>query len=168
MSDALTCGALFPPERSTAYVIGGVISFTLVVAVGVRVAFSKVARRPRNREINMPRWEKPNRTTCERCCSWKSEQWAKQHHINLLHYRSLPYFQPLSSARPPSAVSDHWWISCVTSPVPDSRERGTTPQCWLPPPQMDACPKTSTLQYCRAKTTAVSPAQKNTKGNMTR
>lgn len=42
-------------ERSTAYVIGGVISFTLVVAVGVRVAFSKVARRPRNREINMPR-----------------------------------------------------------------------------------------------------------------
>lgn len=35
--------------------IGGVISFTLVVAVGVRIAFSKVARRPRNRDINMPR-----------------------------------------------------------------------------------------------------------------
>lgn len=46
---------LFSPECSTAYVIGGVISFTLVVAVGVRIAFSKVARRPRNREINMPR-----------------------------------------------------------------------------------------------------------------
>ncbi|KAM9738179.1 protein shisa-7 isoform 2-T2 [Menidia menidia] len=42
-------------SSSTAYVIGGVISFTLVVAVGVRVAFSKVARRPRNRDINMPR-----------------------------------------------------------------------------------------------------------------
>ncbi|XP_068188601.1 protein shisa-7-like [Antennarius striatus] len=42
-------------SSSTAYVIGGVISFTLVVAVGVRIAFSKVARRPRNREVNMPR-----------------------------------------------------------------------------------------------------------------
>ncbi|CAB1415053.1 unnamed protein product [Pleuronectes platessa] len=40
---------------STAYVIGGVISFTLVLAVGVRIAFSKVARRPRNRDVNMPR-----------------------------------------------------------------------------------------------------------------
>lgn len=70
--DALKCRNLFSPERSTAYVIGGVISFTLVVAVGVRVAFSKVARRPRNREINMPRWE--NRTGREESCSWKSEQ----------------------------------------------------------------------------------------------
>lgn len=43
---------------STGYVIGGVISFTLVVAVGVRVAFSKVARRPRNRDVNMPRWDR--------------------------------------------------------------------------------------------------------------
>uniref|UniRef100_A0A3P9ID48 Shisa family member 7 n=1 Tax=Oryzias latipes TaxID=8090 RepID=A0A3P9ID48_ORYLA len=42
-------------SSSTGYVIGGVISFTLVMAVGVRIAFSKVARRPRNREINMPR-----------------------------------------------------------------------------------------------------------------
>lgn len=42
-------------DPSTAYVIGGVISFTLVVAVGVRIAFSKVARRPRNRDVNMPR-----------------------------------------------------------------------------------------------------------------
>ncbi|XP_028298593.1 protein shisa-7-like isoform X1 [Gouania willdenowi] len=42
-------------NNSTAYVIGGVISFTLVVAVGVRIAFSKVARRPRNRDVNMPR-----------------------------------------------------------------------------------------------------------------
>uniref|UniRef100_A0A3Q2ZKY5 Shisa family member 7 n=1 Tax=Hippocampus comes TaxID=109280 RepID=A0A3Q2ZKY5_HIPCM len=40
---------------STAYVIGGVISFTLVAAVGVRIAFAKVARRPRNRDANMPR-----------------------------------------------------------------------------------------------------------------
>ncbi|CAI5691718.1 unnamed protein product [Oreochromis niloticus] len=46
----------FPQQSSsTAYVIGGVISFTVVVAVGVRIAFSKVARRPRNRDINMPR-----------------------------------------------------------------------------------------------------------------
>ncbi|XP_037650854.1 LOW QUALITY PROTEIN: protein shisa-7-like [Sebastes umbrosus] len=42
-------------NSSTAYVIGGVISFTLVVAVGVRIAFSKVARRPRKQDINMPR-----------------------------------------------------------------------------------------------------------------
>uniref|UniRef100_A0A1A8HFH3 Shisa homolog 7 n=1 Tax=Nothobranchius korthausae TaxID=1143690 RepID=A0A1A8HFH3_9TELE len=42
-------------SSSTAYVIGGVISFTLVVAVGVRIVFSKVARRPRNRDINVPR-----------------------------------------------------------------------------------------------------------------
>lgn len=42
-------------NSSTAYVIGGVISFTLVLAVGVRIAFSKMARRPRNRDINMPR-----------------------------------------------------------------------------------------------------------------
>ncbi|XP_041665977.1 protein shisa-7-like [Cheilinus undulatus] len=42
-------------NSSTGYVIGGVISFTLVVAVGVRIAFSKVARRPRNRDVNMPR-----------------------------------------------------------------------------------------------------------------
>nr|XP_020471076.1 protein shisa-7-like isoform X2 [Monopterus albus] len=42
-------------NSSTAYVIGGVISFTLVVAVGVRIAFSKVSRRPQNRDINMPR-----------------------------------------------------------------------------------------------------------------
>ncbi|XP_057683154.1 protein shisa-6-like [Corythoichthys intestinalis] len=42
-------------NSSTAYVIGGVLSFTLVVAVGVRIAFSKVARRPRNRDANMPR-----------------------------------------------------------------------------------------------------------------
>ncbi|XP_062301834.1 protein shisa-7 [Osmerus eperlanus] len=42
-------------SNSTAYVIGGVISFTLLLAVGIRVAFSKVSRRPRNRDINMPR-----------------------------------------------------------------------------------------------------------------
>ncbi|XP_077405815.1 protein shisa-7-like [Vanacampus margaritifer] len=42
-------------NSSTAYVIGGVISFTLVMAVGVRIAFAKVARRPRNRDANMPR-----------------------------------------------------------------------------------------------------------------
>lgn len=47
----------FSSKCSTGYVIGGVISFTLVVAVGVRIAFSKVARRPRNRDINVPRWE---------------------------------------------------------------------------------------------------------------
>lgn len=52
---ALSDPMLFLSSHSTAYVIGGVISFTLVVAVGVRIAFSKVARRPRNRDINMPR-----------------------------------------------------------------------------------------------------------------
>ncbi|KAI5621629.1 protein shisa-7 isoform X2 [Silurus asotus] len=60
--------ATHPPSRSdpdfdplqqqsnnTVYVIGGVISFTLVVAIGVKVAFRKVSRRPRNRDLNMPR-----------------------------------------------------------------------------------------------------------------
>nr|XP_029519394.1 protein shisa-7-like isoform X2 [Oncorhynchus nerka] len=42
-------------SNSTAYVIGGVISVTLVVAVGIKVAFHKISRRPRNRDINMPR-----------------------------------------------------------------------------------------------------------------
>ncbi|XP_037119835.1 protein shisa-7-like [Syngnathus acus] len=42
-------------NSSTAYVIGGVISFTLVAAVGVRIGFAKVARRPRNRDANVPR-----------------------------------------------------------------------------------------------------------------
>uniref|UniRef100_A0AAY5EPJ1 Shisa N-terminal domain-containing protein n=1 Tax=Electrophorus electricus TaxID=8005 RepID=A0AAY5EPJ1_ELEEL len=42
-------------SNNTAYVIGGVISFTLAVAIGVRVAFHKISRRPRNRDINMPR-----------------------------------------------------------------------------------------------------------------
>ncbi|CAL8353309.1 unnamed protein product [Arctogadus glacialis] len=38
-------------SSSTAYVIGGVISFTLVVAVGIRIAFSKVSRRARHRDM---------------------------------------------------------------------------------------------------------------------
>lgn len=42
-------------SNNTGYVIGGVISFTLVVAIGVKVAFRKVSRRPRNRDLNMPR-----------------------------------------------------------------------------------------------------------------
>ncbi|KAM9434819.1 protein shisa-6 isoform 2-T2 [Clarias gariepinus] len=42
-------------SNNTVYVIGGVISFTLVVAIGVKVAFRKVSRRPRNRDLNMPR-----------------------------------------------------------------------------------------------------------------
>ncbi|KAJ8268389.1 hypothetical protein COCON_G00135610 [Conger conger] len=37
-------------RSNTAFVIGGVISFTLVVAVGIKVAFHKVSRRPRNAE----------------------------------------------------------------------------------------------------------------------
>ncbi|XP_039598193.1 protein shisa-7-like [Polypterus senegalus] len=40
---------------STVYVIGGVLSFTLAVAVGMKVAFHKASRRPRPRDINMPR-----------------------------------------------------------------------------------------------------------------
>ncbi|XP_060760057.1 protein shisa-6 [Neoarius graeffei] len=42
-------------SNNTVYVIGGVISFTLAVAIGVKVAFRKVSRRPRNRDLNMPR-----------------------------------------------------------------------------------------------------------------
>ncbi|XP_030644450.1 protein shisa-7 [Chanos chanos] len=42
-------------SNNTAYVIGGVISFTLAVAIGAKIAFHKVSRRPRNRDINMPR-----------------------------------------------------------------------------------------------------------------
>ncbi|XP_007258302.2 protein shisa-6 isoform X2 [Astyanax mexicanus] len=42
-------------NNNTAYVIGGVISFTLAVAIGVKVACAKISRRPRNRDINMPR-----------------------------------------------------------------------------------------------------------------
>ncbi|XP_066531981.1 protein shisa-6 isoform X2 [Hoplias malabaricus] len=42
-------------SNNTAYVIGGVISFTLAVAIGVKVACHKISRRPRNRDINMPR-----------------------------------------------------------------------------------------------------------------
>lgn len=43
------------PQSNTAYVIGGVLSFTLAVAVGIKVAFHKLSRRPHQREINMPR-----------------------------------------------------------------------------------------------------------------
>ncbi|KAI1885856.1 hypothetical protein AGOR_G00208080 [Albula goreensis] len=42
-------------SNNTVYVIGGVISFTLAVAVGVKVAFHKASRRPRHRDINVPR-----------------------------------------------------------------------------------------------------------------
>ncbi|XP_059411962.1 protein shisa-6-like isoform X1 [Carassius carassius] len=42
-------------SNNTPYVIGGVISFTMAVAIGVKVAFHKLSRRPRNRDINMPR-----------------------------------------------------------------------------------------------------------------
>ncbi|KAJ8389437.1 hypothetical protein AAFF_G00119750 [Aldrovandia affinis] len=42
-------------SSSTAYVIGGVISLTLVVAVGVKLAFHRFSRRPRDVEDNMPR-----------------------------------------------------------------------------------------------------------------
>lgn len=47
---------LLQQSNNTAYVIGGVISFTMVVAIGIKVAFHKLSRRPRNRDINMPRW----------------------------------------------------------------------------------------------------------------
>ncbi|XP_029103890.1 protein shisa-7 [Scleropages formosus] len=42
-------------NSNTMYVIGGVISFTVVVAVGIKVAFHKASRRPRHRDINVPR-----------------------------------------------------------------------------------------------------------------
>lgn len=58
-----------------------------------------------------------------------------------------------------------WWTSCATSRALCSRERGTTPRCWPPPPQTDAHPKTSTLPSCRAKTTAVSDEEKKKKNN---
>lgn len=126
------------------------ISFTLVVAVGVRVAFSKVARRPRNREINMPRWDS------------RQDASDSAHHLTSLPPPPPSRATDILNVSPPrpSAVSDHWWISCVTSRVPDSRERGTTPQCWLVPHRTDACPKTSTPRYCRARTTAVSLQRK--------
>ncbi|CAH2319400.1 shisa-7 [Pelobates cultripes] len=41
--------------NSTVYVICGVISFTLAVGIGVKIAFNKASRRPRGREINVPR-----------------------------------------------------------------------------------------------------------------
>ncbi|XP_030641450.1 protein shisa-7 [Chanos chanos] len=42
-------------SNNTVYVIGGVISFTVAVAVAIKVAFHKASRQPRNRELNMPR-----------------------------------------------------------------------------------------------------------------
>ncbi|KAL7886485.1 hypothetical protein AOLI_G00042060 [Acnodon oligacanthus] len=42
-------------SNNTIYVIGGVISFTVAVAVAIKVAFHKASRQPRNRELNMPR-----------------------------------------------------------------------------------------------------------------
>ncbi|XP_023685885.1 protein shisa-7 isoform X1 [Paramormyrops kingsleyae] len=49
----------FDPLRqqtnNTVYVIGGVISFTVAVAVGIKVAFHKASRRPRHRDIHVPR-----------------------------------------------------------------------------------------------------------------
>uniref|UniRef100_W5L9N9 Shisa family member 7a n=1 Tax=Astyanax mexicanus TaxID=7994 RepID=W5L9N9_ASTMX len=41
-------------SNNTIYVIGGVISFTVAVAVAIKVAFHKASRQPRNRELNMP------------------------------------------------------------------------------------------------------------------
>ncbi|XP_075696115.1 protein shisa-7 isoform X5 [Rhinoderma darwinii] len=41
--------------NSTVYVICGVISFTLAVGIGAKIAFNKASRRPRGREINVPR-----------------------------------------------------------------------------------------------------------------
>ncbi|XP_077170328.1 protein shisa-7 isoform X1 [Paroedura picta] len=41
--------------NSTVYVICGVISFTLAVAVGMKFFFSKASRRPHGRELNVPR-----------------------------------------------------------------------------------------------------------------
>ncbi|XP_040181528.1 protein shisa-7 [Rana temporaria] len=42
-------------NNSTVYVICGVISFTLAVAIGAKIAFNKASRRPPGREINVPR-----------------------------------------------------------------------------------------------------------------
>ncbi|XP_062848602.1 protein shisa-7 [Trichomycterus rosablanca] len=42
-------------SNNTVYVIGGVISFTVAVAVAIKVAFNKASRQARNRELNMPR-----------------------------------------------------------------------------------------------------------------
>lgn len=42
-------------SNNTIYVIGGVISFTVAVAVAIKVAFNKASRQARNRELNMPR-----------------------------------------------------------------------------------------------------------------
>ncbi|XP_065117293.1 uncharacterized protein shisa7a [Paramisgurnus dabryanus] len=42
-------------SNNTVYVIGGVISFTVAVAVAIKVAFHKASRQPRIRELDMPR-----------------------------------------------------------------------------------------------------------------
>ncbi|KAM4014977.1 protein shisa-7 isoform 3-T5 [Anomaloglossus baeobatrachus] len=42
-------------NNSTVYVICGVISFTLAMGIGAKIAFNKASRRPRGREINVPR-----------------------------------------------------------------------------------------------------------------
>uniref|UniRef100_A0A8C8SB43 Shisa N-terminal domain-containing protein n=1 Tax=Pelusios castaneus TaxID=367368 RepID=A0A8C8SB43_9SAUR len=42
-------------SNSTVYVVCGVISFTLAVGLGIKVAFGKASRRPQGREINVPR-----------------------------------------------------------------------------------------------------------------
>ncbi|XP_046704482.1 protein shisa-7 isoform X1 [Silurus meridionalis] len=42
-------------SNNTIYVIGGVISFTVAVAVAIKLAFNKASRQARNRELNMPR-----------------------------------------------------------------------------------------------------------------
>uniref|UniRef100_A0A803KA25 Shisa family member 7 n=1 Tax=Xenopus tropicalis TaxID=8364 RepID=A0A803KA25_XENTR len=41
--------------NSTVYVICGVISFTLAVGIGAKIAFNKASRRARGREIHVPR-----------------------------------------------------------------------------------------------------------------
>ncbi|XP_043937437.1 protein shisa-7 [Protopterus annectens] len=42
-------------SSSTVYVICGVISFTLAIAIGVKIVFNKVSHRPHPRDINVPR-----------------------------------------------------------------------------------------------------------------
>ncbi len=71
-------------SNNTVYVIGGVISFTVAVAVAIKVAFHKASRQPRNRELNMPRWEF--------MILIKKDVWSTLNYVLLTNYSyTLPY-----------------------------------------------------------------------------
>ncbi|XP_006000692.2 protein shisa-6 [Latimeria chalumnae] len=58
-TQANSVGSEYDPSKdqtnSTIYIICGVISFTLAVGLGAKIAFNKASHRPRPRDINVPR-----------------------------------------------------------------------------------------------------------------